>query len=123
MKPTRRACIWLIVFSLVLAPLMPAAAATLGSDAGAEHHAAHAAKDFAQNSFVSGDAGLSFGNGCAQHGACDGQCCSACAQCVAMGLNLSDDSTLRYAVQTAVVPRMHARPVLALPNRPPQRSV
>ncbi len=123
MKPIRAAFLWLTILVLVFAPLLPAAGAMLGSDATAEHHAAHAAMDPVQDSFVSGDSGLSFGNGCAQHGACDGQCCNACAQCVAMSLNCLDDGTLRYSVQTAVVPHLHARLTVALPNRPPQRSL
>ena len=114
---------WLTILALVFAPLLPAAGAMLGSNAGAEHHAAHAAMDPVQDFFVSGDSGLSSGNGCAQHGACDGQCCNACAQCVAMSLNILGDSPTRYSVQTAVVPRLHARLAISLPNRPPQRFV
>lgn len=123
MSPIRATCVWLTILALVFAPLLPAAGAMLGSSAGAEHHAAHAAMDSAQDFLVSGDGGVSFSNGCAQHGACDGQCCNACAQCVAMSLNVLGENPACYSIQTAVVPRLHARPTISLPNRPPQRSV
>ncbi len=122
MKPTRAAFIWLIMLVLAFAPLLPAAGALLGSN-DAEHHATHAAMGHSQDSAIAGDSGMAIGNDCTRHGACDGQCCNACAQCVAMSLNVLGDGPMRYSVQTAVVPRLHARLAVALPNRPPQSSL
>jgi len=123
MKPIRAAFVWLTILALLLAPLRPAAGALFGSEAAAEHHAAHAAMDHSQDSVTAADNRLSFGSDCTRHGACEGQCCNACAQCVAMSLNVLEDSTLRYSVQTAVVPRLHARLTITLPNRPPRSPV
>jgi hypothetical protein len=122
-KSIKTAFVWLTVLVLAFAPLLPAAGAMLGSDAATEHHGAHAAMDHTQNSAVAGDNGMAFGNDCIRHGACDGQCCNACAQCVAMSLNVLGDSPPHHSVQTAVVPRLHAHLTVALPNRPPKNSL
>jgi hypothetical protein len=123
MRIPRAAIVWLSVLVMAFAPLLPAAGALLGSEAAAEHPAAHAAMGHSQDSVAATDSGLSVGGDCTRHGACDGQCCSACAQCVTMSLSALHDSTLRYSVQTAVVPKLHARLTVALPNRPPKHSV
>lgn len=120
----RIALVWLLALVFAAAPLMPVAASMAhGSVTGAEFHTAHALSDSASNDAVfSHDAVDVLANDadCTKHDACDGKCCNACAHCFAVTIVFHVDSDPLLSVQTPVIPRLHARLAVALPNRPPQ---
>ena len=59
-------------------------------------------------------------NPCAQHDACQGQCCATCAQCFTVMASCMQIVPPLHSVRTPVVPRLHASEILAQLNRPPR---
>lgn len=120
----RTTLVWLLVLVFAAAPLMPVAASVAHRTVtGVGAHAVHASSNSASNDAVfSHDAAdaLATDADCTKHDACDGKCCNACAHCFAVTVVFHADSDPLHSVQTPVIPRLHARLAVALPNRPPQ---
>ncbi|MBI5612282.1 MAG: hypothetical protein HY942_04310 [Gammaproteobacteria bacterium] len=126
MSMVRTTLVWLAALAIAVAPLMPVAASMArGTVAGDGAHAAHASSDAVPNAAVLSDAAADMSANhadCTKHDVCDGKCCNACAHCVAVTVVFHADSHPLHSVQTPVIPRLHARLAVALPNRPPQHS-
>ena len=107
-----------LAVAVLSAPIVPAFAFNVLSPAtdGASHHMSivHDYGDHADPQTVSDE------SPCAQHDACQGQCCATCAQCSTVTAMSMEFLSPLHSVRTPVVPRLHASEILAQLNRPPR---